>query len=287
MDIALKITDEVEALIDLALKEDLGENGDVTSNFILNSDKKGQASIIAKQAGIIAGLPIAERVFQKVNPALAVQNRVEEGAKVEPSEEVVRISGPLGDILTAERTALNFLQRLSGIATLTAEYVRQTGGTQAKILDTRKTTPGFRMLEKYAVRKGGGQNHRFGLYDMVLIKENHISTAGGIINAVQQIREQMAAGNLDLQIEIEVRSLTEVEQALNLKVDRLMLDNMSLDEIREAVELVNDKVELEVSGGVNLATVKAIAETGVDYISVGALTHSAPAFDLSLLSKNT
>lgn len=287
MDIALKITDEVEALIDLALKEDLGENGDVTSNFILNSDKKGQASIIAKQAGIIAGLPIAERVFQKVNPALAVQNRVEEGTKVEPSEEVVRISGPLGDILTAERTALNFLQRLSGIATLTAEYVRQTGGTQAKILDTRKTTPGFRMLEKYAVRKGGGQNHRFGLYDMVLIKENHISTAGGIINAVQQIREQMAAGNLDLQIEIEVRSLTEVEQALNLKVDRLMLDNMSLDEIREAVELVNDKVELEVSGGVNCGTVRAIAETGVDYISVGALTHSAPALDLSLLVKNT
>ena len=287
MDITLKITDEVEALIDLALKEDLGENGDVTSNFILNSDKKGQASIIAKQAGIIAGLPIAERVFQKVNPALAVQNRVEEGAKVEPSEEIVRISGPLGDILTAERTALNFLQRLSGIATLTAEYVRQTGGTQAKILDTRKTTPGFRMLEKYAVRKGGGQNHRFGLYDMVLIKENHISTAGGIINAVQQIREQMAAGNLDLQIEIEVRSLTEVEQALNLKVDRLMLDNMSLDEIREAVELVSDKVELEVSGGVNCGTVRAIAETGVDYISVGALTHSAPALDLSLLVKNT
>ena len=287
MDITLKITDEVEALIDLALKEDLGENGDVTTNFILNSDKEGQASIIAKQAGIIAGLPIAERVFQKVNPALAVQNRVEEGTKVEPSEEVVRISGPLGDILTAERTALNFLQRLSGIATLTAEYVRQTGGTQAKILDTRKTTPGFRMLEKYAVRKGGGQNHRFGLYDMVLIKENHISTAGGIINAVQQIREQMAAGNLDLQIEIEVRSLTEVEQALNLKVDRLMLDNMSLDEIREAVELVNDKVELEVSGGVNCGTVRAIAETGVDYISVGALTHSAPALDLSLLVKNT
>ncbi|MCH7681693.1 carboxylating nicotinate-nucleotide diphosphorylase, partial [candidate division KSB1 bacterium] len=184
MDIALKITDEVEALIDLALKEDLGENGDVTSNFILNSDKKGQASIIAKQAGIIAGLPIAERVFQKVNPALAVQNRVEEGTKVEPSEEVVRISGPLGDILTAERTALNFLQRLSGIATLTAEYVRQTGGTQAKILDTRKTTPGFRMLEKYAVRKGGGQNHRFGLYDMVLIKENHIAAAGGVTKAV-------------------------------------------------------------------------------------------------------
>ena len=287
MDIALKITDEVEALIDLALKEDLGENGDVTSNFIRNSDKKGQASIIAKQAGIIAGLPIAERVFQKVNPALAVQNRVEEGTKVEPSEEVVRISGPLGDILTAERTALNFLQRLSGIATLTAEFVKKVKGSKAKILDTRKTTPGFRILEKYAVRTGGGQNHRFGLYDMVLIKENHISTAGGIINAVQQIREQMAAGNLDLQIEIEVRSLTEVEQALNLKVDRLMLDNMSLDQIREAVELVNDKVELEVSGGVNCGTVRAIAETGVDYISVGALTHSAPAFDLSLLVKNT
>lgn len=287
MDIALKITDEVEALIDLALKEDLGENGDVTSNFILNSGQEGQASIIAKQAGIIAGLPIAERVFQKVNPALAVQNRVKEGAKVEPSEEVVRISGPLGDILTAERTALNFLQRLSGVATLTAEFVGKAAGTQAKILDTRKTTPGFRMLEKYAVRKGGGQNHRFGLYDMVLIKENHIAAAGGVTKAVRKIRAKMQNRNLDLQIEIEVRALTEVDQALNLKVDRLMLDNMSLDEIREAVELVNDKVELEVSGGVNLATVRAIAETGVDYISVGALTHSAPAFDLSLLVKNT
>ena len=207
--------------------------------------------------------------------------------KVEPSEEIVRISGPLSGILTAERTTLNFLQRLSGIATLTAEFVSKAAGTKAKILDTRKTTPGFRMLEKYAVRKGGGHNHRFGLYDMVLIKENHITAAGGIKNAVQQIREKMQNRNLDLQIEIEVRSLTEVEQALNLKVDRLMLDNMSLENIRDAIELVQGNVELEVSGNVNLATVRAIAETGVDYISVGALTHSAPAFDLSLLIKNT
>jgi len=287
MDTPFKINKEIDSLIDLALREDLGGFGDITSDFILNSGKEGQASIVAKQAGVIAGLPIAERVFQKVNPAIKVINRVEEGMKVEPSEEIVCISGPLSGILTAERTTLNFLQRLSGIATLTAEFVSKAEGTKAKILDTRKTTPGFRMLEKYAVRKGGGHNHRFGLYDMVLIKENHITAAGGIKNAVQQIREKMQNRNLDLQIEIEVRRLTEVEQALNLKVDRLMLDNMSLENIRDAIELVQGKVELEVSGNVNLATVRGIAETGVDYISVGALTHSAPAFDLSLLIKNT
>ena len=287
MNTPFKINKEVESLIDLALQEDLGDFGDITSNFILNSRKDGQAIIIAKQAGVIAGLPIAERVFKKVNSRLKVQSRVGEGAKVEPSEEIVLISGPLSGILTAERTALNFLQRLSGIATLSAEFVRKTAGTKTKILDTRKTTPGFRMLEKYAVRTGGGHNHRFGLYDMVLIKENHIAAAGGITNAVQQIREKMQNRNLDRQIEVEVRSLTEVEEALNLTIDRMMLDNMSLHEIRETVELVQEKVELEVSGGVNLEAVRAIAEAGVDYISVGALTHSAPAFDLSLLVMNT
>lgn len=287
MNTPFKINIEVESLIDLALREDLDDFGDITSNFILNSRKEGQAIIIAKQAGVIAGLPIAEQVFKRVNPAIKVKNRVEEGAKVEPSEEIVGISGPLIGILTAERTALNFLQRLSGIATLTAEFVRKTEGTKTKILDTRKTTPGFRMLEKYAVRTGGGHNHRFGLYDMVLIKENHIATAGGITNAVQQIREKMQNRNLDRQIEVEVRSLTEVEEALNLSIDRMMLDNMSLHEIRETVALIQDKVELEVSGGVSLEAVRAIAEAGVDYISVGALTHSAPAFDLSLLIKNT
>ncbi len=280
---ALKLTNEIELLIDLALREDLGENGDVTSNCILNSDDEGQASIIVKKDGIIAGLPIAEWVFKKVNPGLKVENRVEEGSKVQRDEEVVRIIGPLAGILTAERTGLNFLQRLSGIATLTAEFVRKVAGTKVRILDTRKTTPGFRVLEKYAVRAGGGGNHRFGLYDMVLIKENHIAAAGGIASAVEQTRENMKKRDLNLKIEVEVRNLSEVEQVLNLAVDRLMLDNMSLQKIREAVKSANGKVELEVSGGVTLETVREIAETGVNYISVGALTHSAPSLDLSLL----
>ena len=274
---ALKLTNEIELLIDLALREDLGENGDVTSNCILNSDDEGQASIIVKKDGIIAGLPIAEWVFKKVNPGLKVENRVEEGSKVQRYEEVVRIIGPLAGILTAERTGLNFLQRLSGIATLTAEFVRKVAGTKVRILDTRKTTPGFRVLEKYAVRAGGGGNHRFGLYDMVLIKENHIAAAGGIASAVEQTRENMKKRDLNLKIEVEVRNLSEVEQVLNLAVDRLMLDNMSLQKIREAVKSANGKVELEVSGGVTLETVREIAETGVNYISVGALTHSAPS----------
>jgi len=280
---ALKLTNEIELLIDLALREDLGENGDVTSNCILNSDDEGQASIIVKKDGIIAGLPIAEWVFKKVNPGLKVENRVEEGSKVQRDEEVVRIIGPLAGILTAERTGLNFLQRLSGIATLTAEFVRKVAGTKVRILDTRKTTPGFRVLEKYAVRAGGGGNHRFGLYDMVLIKENHIAAAGGIASAVEQTRENMKKRDLNLKIEVEVRNLSEVEQVLNLAVDRLMLDNMSSQKIREAVKSANGKVELEVSGGVTLETVREIAETGVNYISVGALTHSAPSLDLSLL----
>ena len=258
---ALKLTNEIESLIDLALREDLGENGDVTSNCILNSDDEGQASIIVKKDGIIAGLPIAEWVFKKVNPGLKVQNRVEEGSKVQRDEEVVRIVGPLAGILTAERTGLNFLQRLSGIATLTAEFVRKVAGTKVRILDTRKTTPGFRVLEKYAVRAGGGGNHRFGLYDMVLIKENHIAAAGGIASAVEQTRENMKKRDLNLKIEVEVRNLSEVEQVLNLAVDRLMLDNMSLQKIREAVKLANGKVQLEVSGGVTLETVREIAET--------------------------
>ena len=280
---ALKLTNEIESLIDLALREDLGENGDVTSNCILNSYDEGQASIIVKKDGIIAGLPIAEWVFKKVNPGLKVQNRVEEGSKVQRFEEIVRIIGPLAGILTAERTGLNFLQRLSGIATLTAEFVRKVAGTKVRILDTRKTTPGFRVFEKYAVRAGGGGNHRFGLYDMVLIKENHIAAAGGIASAVEQTRGNMKNRNLNLKIEVEVRNLSEVEQVLNLAVDRLMLDNMSLQKIREAVKLANGKVELEVSGGVTLETVREIAETGVNYISVGALTHSASSLDLSLL----
>jgi nicotinate-nucleotide pyrophosphorylase (carboxylating) len=218
-----------------------------------------------------------------VDESLRFEEIREDGDKISPSDIVLTISGSTRSILTAERTALNFLQRLSGIATLTAQFVERIAGAPAKILDTRKTTPGLRALEKYAVRVGGGHNHRLGLFDMILIKDNHIAAAGGVTKAVEIIGEKLETRRLPLTVEVETKNLEEVKEALALKVDRILLDNMSLPQIREAVKLAGGQVELEVSGGVTLATIRAIAETGVDYISVGALTHSAPALDLSLL----
>jgi nicotinate-nucleotide pyrophosphorylase (carboxylating) len=279
----LEITKEIDHIIHLALTEDLDEAGDVTSNLLLSPSKRGKAVIVAKQRGVIAGLKIVHRVFKKVDPQIEISDLVEEGALVNPPDTIVKIAGPLCSILTAERTALNFLQRLSGIATLTAQFVEQVKGTQAQILDTRKTTPGFRLLEKYAVRVGGGLNHRKGLFDMILIKENHIVAAGGVSQAVRTIKENMMRKNLALKVEVEARTLDDVKEALEVKVDRIMLDNMTLSQIQQAVNLVSGKVELEVSGGVTLKNVRDLAETGVDFISVGALTHSAKALDLSLL----
>jgi nicotinate-nucleotide pyrophosphorylase (carboxylating) len=218
-----------------------------------------------------------------VDESLRFEEIREDGDKISPSDIVLTISGSTRSILTAERTALNFLQRLSGIATLTAQFVERIAGAPATILDTRKTTPGLRALEKYAVRVGGGHNHRLGLFDMILIKENHIAAAGGITKAVAIIRGELEARKLPLAVEVETKTLEEVNEALVLKVDRIMLDNMPVPQIREAVKMVSGRAELEVSGGVTLETVRAIAETDVDYISVGALTHSAPALDLSLL----
>lgn len=279
----LQIDRRVEQLIEFALAEDLAERGDVTSNLLVPETETTRAKIIAKAPGTIAGVAIAKRVFCTVDTRLQFEDRGNDGGKVRPGDEVLVISGLSRSILTAERTALNFLQRLSGIATLTAQFVERIAGTRAKILDTRKTTPGLRVLEKYAVRVGGGHNHRLGLFDMILIKENHLAAAGGITKAVEQIRAELKVKKLPLAVEVETRNLDEVKEALALKVDRIMLDNMPLPQIREAVKLASGRVELEVSGGVTLATVRAIAETGVDYISVGALTHSAPALDLSLL----
>jgi len=264
-------------LIELALAEDIGP-GDVTSDSVLPGDLILDGRIIAKKAGVIAGLPVAGAVFRRVDPALRFTARLPDGARVRPGDVVAEVSGPARAMLAAERTALNFLQRLSGIATLTRAFVDAVAGSGATILDTRKTHPGYRVLEKYAVRMGGGQNHRMGLYDMVMIKDNHIDAAGSLSAAVERAR----AAHPDLPIEVEVRSLDELRQALPLGVDRILLDNMDLEQMRAAVELTAGQTPLEASGGVTLENVAAIAATGVDYISVGALTHSAPALDLSM-----
>lgn len=271
------------SIIRIALNEDLGDRGDVTSLSTVPIGKMGNARIIAKANGIIAGVEIVEQVFHEVDSEIRVKTLVTDGSKVSPGQEVIRIAGSLRGILTGERTALNFLCRISGIATLTSQFVELTKHTGVRILDTRKTTPGLRALEKYAVKAGGGYNHRIGLYDMVLIKENHITAAGGIRRAVGSCRDYLEKQNLVLKIEVETQNIMEVREAIEMQVDRIMLDNMDLDQIREAVVLVNKQAELEVSGGVNLQNIVKYAETGVDFISIGALTHSAAALDFSLL----
>jgi nicotinate-nucleotide pyrophosphorylase (carboxylating) len=261
------------------LQEDLG-HGDLTSELTLPPSVEGEAVILAKEPGILAGLEIARRVFRLVDPQLAFASQVEEGASVVAGQEVVQIKGSLRGILAAERLALNLLQRLSGIATLTRTYVEALRGTSTQLLDTRKTTPGLRALEKYAVRVGGGKNHRFGLFDGILIKENHIRGAGGILAAVQRAK---AGAPHHLKVEVEVRNLQELEEALAAGADLILLDNFPLEQIRAAVQRVGGKVPLEASGNMNLERARQAAEAGVDYISVGALTHSAKALDLSLL----
>lgn len=265
-------------LIELAVAEDIGP-GDATSAAILPPDLTLQGRIIAKGAGVIAGLPVVGAVFARVDPGLRFVPYLQDGASVAPGDLVAEVAGPGRGMLAAERIALNFLQRLSGIATLTRAFVDGVSGTQATILDTRKTHPGYRVLEKYAVRMGGGQNHRMSLNDMLLVKDNHIEAAGSITVAVERAR----AAYPDLPIEVEVKDLDELREALELDVDRIMLDNMDPERMRAAVRLAGGRVVLEASGGVSLERVAAIAATGVDYISVGALTHSAPALDLSML----
>jgi len=279
----LEIDNKIFQLIQLALQEDLNEACDRTSNFLIDPSKTGTALIIAKQKGIIAGLSVTEQVFKLVDERISSSCLVNEGAAIESGNPIFRTSGPMRGILTAERTALNFLQRLSGVATLTSKFVEQVRDTKAKILDTRKTTPGLRALEKYAVRVGGGENHRMGLFDMILIKENHIAAVGGIRETVIKVKKEMEAQNLNLKIEVETRNLDELNEALEMNIDRIMLDNMNVPLIKKAVQLVRGRLQLEVSGGVTLKNVREIAKTGVDFISIGALTHSAPALDLSLL----
>lgn len=275
------------AAIHRALEEDV-QDGDVTTLCTVASDASYEGKLIAKASGVVAGLAVAHLTFDLVallygnGQVVNFQAQVVDGQAVERGAVIATIHGPGQVLLTAERTALNFLQRMSGIATLTARYVEAVRGTKAQILDTRKTAPGLRTLDKWAVALGGGTNHRHGLYDMVLIKENHVAAAGGIGAAVERVR------SLDQHhrpIEVEVRSLAELQEALPLRVDQIMLDNMDLVQMREAVRITNGATPLEASGNVSLATVAAIAATGVDYISVGKLTHSVEAFDISFLLK--
>lgn len=269
---------EIERVILTALKEDIGV-GDITTNLLIAKDQKAKAFFLAKENGIIAGLVIAKMVFQKLDKKIVWKSFVKDGDFVSAGKRIAEVKGSLRALLTGERTALNILQRMSGIATVANNFVKIVNGTNAKILDTRKTVPGLRMFDKYAVKIGGGTNHRFGLFDMVLIKDNHIKAAGGITNAVAKIRKGITK---KIKIEVETSNLDEVREALKNKVEIIMLDNMPVAMMKEAVKIIAGKAKVEASGNVNLKSIKAIAETGVDYISVGALTHSVKALDISM-----
>jgi nicotinate-nucleotide pyrophosphorylase (carboxylating) len=273
MAVAIDFTDIVRR----ALEEDVGQ-GDVTSAWTLPPGLSGRGVFLCKASGVLAGLEVAREVFFQVSPEIQLDALRRDGDAIEPGDHLGTVQGPMAAILTAERTALNFLQRMSGIATTTRRYVRAVEGTNAVILDTRKTVPGLRGLDKWAVRLGGGRNHRMRLDDMVLIKDNHIAASDGITAAVMGVR----AGASHLPIEVEVKTWDELEEAVALRPDRIMLDNMDVGEMRRAVDWVAGRVPLEASGGVTLESVRAVAETGVDYISVGALTHSVVALDISL-----
>lgn len=274
------ISDQIDTIIRQALAEDIGD-GDVTTLCTVAPEAVLTGRFIAKEAGVIAGLEVAGRTFALLDQRALLTALVRDGSPVAARSIIAKVAGPGRALLSGERVALNFLQRMSGIATLTRRFVDAVAGTRAVILDTRKTAPGLRLLDKWAVRLGGGQNHRFGLFDMALIKENHIAAVGGRLpDAVARVR----AGDAQRRpIEVEVRSLAELEEALAQDVDRILLDNMSLDEMRQAAQLAAGRVSLEASGNVTLANVAEVAATGVDYISTGSVTHSVKALDISLL----
>lgn len=267
----------VEESVAGALEEDVG-SGDVTTNACVPPGATGKGRMVAKEAGFVAGLPLAEATFRRVEPSLTVMREASEGQAIEPGSLLLEVEGPLAGQLVAERVALNFVQRLSGIATLTRRCVEAAAPYGVTILDTRKTTPGLRALERYAVRAGGGQNYRSGLFDLVLIKDNHVAASGSVTKAVERAR---AAYGSRYPVVVEVGSLKELDEALELDVDRIMLDNFSIEDIRKAVAAAKGKVPLEASGGMRLETIGVVAATGVNYISVGALTHAAPALDIS------
>jgi nicotinate-nucleotide pyrophosphorylase (carboxylating) len=273
---------QLDKIINLALAEDI-RYGDITSQALIPNDLSGKASLLVKEKGVLAGIDVAQRVFQRVDPLLEVEILIKDGSVVKPGDNAGKISGRVISILKAERTALNFLQRLSGIASLTAQYVAKTKGTDARIYDTRKTTPGLRRLEKYAVRTGGGQNHRMNLGDAVLIKDNHINvlraTGMNIEEIVAKARRNAPAG---MAIEVEATNISEAREALQAGADIIMLDNMDIDDIARAVKMAAGRAKIEASGGITLKNVRRIALTGVDMISIGALTHSYKSLDISL-----
>ena len=269
----------IKQCVDLAFSEDLGRAGDITTVSIVSPDATTTAHIVARETGILAGLEVARQAFDSADSTISFQARIKDGQAVVPGAIIAAISGPARGILIAERTALNFLGHLSGIATLTHQFVRTIRGTKARICCTRKTTPGLRALEKYAVRAGGGMNHRFGLDDAILIKDNHIAVAGGIKPAL--VAAKASKGHM-VKIEIEVDTLDQLAEVMAEGADIVMLDNMPPDILRKAVAIIDARAISEASGGVNLNSVRAISETGVDMISVGAITHSAPTLDLGL-----
>jgi nicotinate-nucleotide pyrophosphorylase (carboxylating) len=268
-------------LINNALKEDV-KSGDITTKATIGKSKKAVGKFLIKADGVIAGLEIAKTVFKSVDSKIKFEIKTKDGSIVKYGDVAAIVSGKSQSLLIAERTALNFLQRMSGIATASNIYSEKVKHTKAKVIDTRKTVPGLRMLDKMAVKLGGCENHRIGLYDMFLIKDNHIEVAGSITKAVEACVKCQKKHRTKFKIEVETKNFKEVEEALSTKADIIMLDNFEIDEIKKAVQLINGKCKVEASGGVNLETIEEIAETGVDYISVGALTHSVKALDISL-----
>lgn len=273
---------ELDKFITDALREDVHE-GDHSSLASIDKNAQGKARLLVKDNGILCGIEVAKAVFEKVDADLKTDIHIKEGSAIKYGDIAFHVYGSAISILTAERLVLNCMQRMSGIATKTSEYVKAIEGTNAKVIDTRKTTPNLRFLEKYSVTVGGGFNHRFGLYDMIMLKDNHIDFCGGITKAVNKVHEYLKANNLNLRIEVETRNIENVKEVLMCGgIDRIMLDNFVPEKVKEAVDLINGKYETEASGGITLETIRSFAETGVDFISVGALTHSVRSLDLSL-----
>ena len=277
----LKVEELVDKLIDLAFAEDIGD-GDHTTLCCIPEDAMGRSHLLIKEDGVLAGVEVAKEVFRRFDPELKVEVLMEDGTRVKKGDIAMIVSGRVRSLLQTERLMLNIMQRMSGIATTTSRYVERLKGTKTRVLDTRKTTPGLRMLEKAAVKIGGGCNHRIGLFDMILLKDNHVDFAGGISNAINRCHEYLEKNNLKLKIEIEVRNFDELQQALDCGgIDRIMLDNFTPALTREAVQIIDGKFETESSGGITFATLRQYGECGVDYISVGALTHSVKGLDMS------
>lgn len=272
----------IQELIDLAIKEDIGD-GDHSSLGAIPKGTKGKAKLLIKDSGVIAGLELAEMIVKKIDPSMVLELTKDDGDIIHVGDIALTMEGNVHSILQAERLVLNFMQRMSGIATYTKRLVDIIDGTGARLLDTRKTSPGLRVVEKWAVNIGGAENHRFGLYDMVMLKDNHIDYAGGVVPAIERTAEYLKENNKELPIEVETRNLKEVEQALSTNmVDRIMFDNFSPEKMVEAVRLVDKQCETEASGGITEDSIRSFAETGVDFISVGALTHSVKSLDMSL-----